>query len=245
GLLPADQFMAGVETACTTVALEPPLRTESEHDRQVIWRRLGVLSSDKASRRRYLALLSDVLSTIETRWGASEAASMATAGRCAERASQGSAWRTLVDGGPNLDECLMTAREHLSRTDRLVVGISAFGKSVILDLPGAQLIGLRMVESASDARERSVALARRLKALADPTRLALLRLISESPQGVGSLARDLDLAQPTVSNHVKVLRESGLVRSMPSGGRHQLATDDDAIRKLLAETASLLEVSVP
>ena len=55
-----------------------------------------------------------------------------------------------------------------------------------------------------------------LKALADPARLRLLSLIQSAPDGeacVCDLTAPLGLSQPTVSHHLKVLREVGWVRS--------------------------------
>ena len=52
---------------------------------------------------------------------------------------------------------------------------------------------------------------------------------------MGELALLFRLAQPTVSMHVKVLRESGLVRSERQGGRLRLSADADAVELLLGE----------
>ena len=50
------------------------------------------------------------------------------------------------------------------------------------------------------------------QALADPTRIMLLYLLAEKPTSVGELATALDISQPTVSRHLKVLRERGMVK---------------------------------
>jgi ArsR family transcriptional regulator len=57
-------------------------------------------------------------------------------------------------------------------------------------------------------------LARALKTIADPARLRLLSLIQAQPDGeacVCHLTEPLGLSQPTVSHHLKVLRDAGLV----------------------------------
>lgn len=55
-------------------------------------------------------------------------------------------------------------------------------------------------------------------ALADPNRILLLyTLYNNKPSNVSDLAQELELAQPTVSRHLKVLRESGLVSSQREG----------------------------
>ena len=64
------------------------------------------------------------------------------------------------------------------------------------------------------------ALARSLKALADPARLRLLSLIQAHPGGeacVCHLTEPLGLAQPTVSHHLKVLLTAGLVEREQRG----------------------------
>jgi ArsR family transcriptional regulator len=55
------------------------------------------------------------------------------------------------------------------------------------------------------------------QALADPTRILLLYRLSEGPQNVGELAAALKISQPTVSRHLKVLRERGMVTTTRYG----------------------------
>jgi ArsR family transcriptional regulator len=68
-----------------------------------------------------------------------------------------------------------------------------------------------------DPAERET-LAARFKALADPTRVAIVnRLAAADEVCVCDFVAALDLAQPTVSHHLKVLREAGLVESSRRG----------------------------
>ena len=59
----------------------------------------------------------------------------------------------------------------------------------------------------------------RFKALADPTRLTILATLaaSEGPVCVCELNEGIDLEQPTISHHLKVLRGAGLVTSQRRG----------------------------
>jgi len=69
-------------------------------------------------------------------------------------------------------------------------------------------------------RETAVELARLLKAVADPTRLQLLSLIRSRPgceACVCDLTGPLNLTQPTVSHHLRVLADAGLVASEKRG----------------------------
>jgi ArsR family transcriptional regulator, arsenate/arsenite/antimonite-responsive transcriptional repressor len=62
------------------------------------------------------------------------------------------------------------------------------------------------------------ALAAQFKALADPTRVAIVnRLAAADEVCVCDFVATLDLAQPTVSHHLKVLRDAGLVESSRRG----------------------------
>lgn len=62
------------------------------------------------------------------------------------------------------------------------------------------------------------ALAARFKALADPTRVAIVnRLAAADEVCVCDFVASLELAQPTVSHHLKVLRDAGLVESSRRG----------------------------
>jgi DNA-binding transcriptional ArsR family regulator len=56
-----------------------------------------------------------------------------------------------------------------------------------------------------------------LGALSDPTRRSIVALIRERPRSVGDLADRLPVSQPAVSQHLKVLREAGLVRYERNG----------------------------
>ena len=49
--------------------------------------------------------------------------------------------------------------------------------------------------------------------LAEPNRRAILNLLLESERSVGELLKKLDLSQPSVSKHLRVLREAGFVES--------------------------------
>jgi DNA-binding transcriptional ArsR family regulator len=77
-----------------------------------------------------------------------------------------------------------------------------------------------------------------LKALAEPNRRAILRLVRDEPQSVGQIASEFDITQQAVSLHLKVLRDAGLVRSQADGQRRLYAIDPEgfaSIREFLSE----------
>lgn len=79
----------------------------------------------------------------------------------------------------------------------------------------------------------------RFKALADPTRLRILELVSNGEQCVCELVDRIDVAQPLLSHHLKVLRDAGFVRARREGRWTYYALDRerlDACRCVLDET---------
>ena len=55
------------------------------------------------------------------------------------------------------------------------------------------------------------------KALADPTRREILRLLAKGEQSAGELSGRFDMAKPSVSHHFTVLKEAELIRSRRDG----------------------------
>jgi DNA-binding transcriptional ArsR family regulator len=68
-----------------------------------------------------------------------------------------------------------------------------------------------------------------LTALADPTRRAIFELVAVRPVAVGELARELPVSRPAVSQHLKVLKDAGLVRDHADGTRRIYALDRDGL----------------
>lgn len=78
-----------------------------------------------------------------------------------------------------------------------------------------------------------------LVALSDPTRRALFEKIRARPRSVGELASELPVSQPAVSQHLRVLREAGLVEWQALGTRRVYRPRPDGIRVLRAYVESL------
>jgi DNA-binding transcriptional ArsR family regulator len=58
-----------------------------------------------------------------------------------------------------------------------------------------------------------------LSALADPTRRRIFERLKSGPQTVGAIAREMPVSRPAVSQHLKVLKEAGLVVDRAAGTR--------------------------
>jgi DNA-binding transcriptional ArsR family regulator len=83
------------------------------------------------------------------------------------------------------------------------------------------------------------------QALADPKRILLLYALSEEPRRVTDLAEALDMPQPTVSHHLKILRERGMVTAERDGTAIYYSLTDprivqalDLLRAVLANLLS-------
>jgi DNA-binding transcriptional ArsR family regulator len=70
---------------------------------------------------------------------------------------------------------------------------------------------------------------RALSALADPSRRAILEHLASHPASVGEIAAQLPVTPSAVSQHLRVLREAGLVRKTPEGTRRIYRLDPAGI----------------
>lgn len=73
-----------------------------------------------------------------------------------------------------------------------------------------------------------------LTALADPTRRAVFELLRAGPASVGEIASKLPVSRPAVSQHLKVLKEAGLVRDEAEGTRRVYELDAQGLAELRA-----------
>src|SRR6266704_6035533 len=86
------------------------------------------------------------------------------------------------------------------------------------------------------------------RALADPTRIRILRLLAERPMYGQELAKVLDVKPPTVSHHLASLVAAGLVRVWRENNYHYYELDSEGIENLAESTqhiARLLFASKP
>jgi DNA-binding transcriptional ArsR family regulator len=73
-----------------------------------------------------------------------------------------------------------------------------------------------------------------LAALADPTRRRVLERLRGGPKPVSEIARALPVSRPAVSQHLKVLKEAGLVREERHGTQHIYEIDPKGLGPLRA-----------
>jgi DNA-binding transcriptional ArsR family regulator len=71
--------------------------------------------------------------------------------------------------------------------------------------------------------------------LGDPTRRAIFERLAEAPSAVGELAGELPVSRPAVSQHLKVLKDAGLVIDRRNGTRRIYQLDPDGLAELRAQ----------
>ena len=69
-------------------------------------------------------------------------------------------------------------------------------------------------------------------ALGDPTRRAIVAALADRPRAVGELADELPISRPAVSQHLKVLKEAGLVTDHAAGTRRVYRLNPAAVAAL-------------
>src|SRR3954449_8910546 len=71
------------------------------------------------------------------------------------------------------------------------------------------------------------------KALSDPTRREILRMLSHGERTAGELAEPFDMTKPSISHHFAVLKEAGLVRSRREGQQIVYSLDTTVVEDVL------------
>lgn len=71
-----------------------------------------------------------------------------------------------------------------------------------------------------------------LAALADPTRRRIFERLRGGPKPVGQIARGLPISRPAVSQHLKVLKEAGLVNDRPEGAARVYSIDPKGLAQV-------------
>ncbi|WP_340557789.1 ArsR/SmtB family transcription factor [Streptomyces sp. GSL17-111] len=123
------------------------------------------------------------------------------------------------------------------------MALTAFSASEAADPPAADSCTPHLACPLID-RTEAENLASQLKAIADPTRLQILRLIERSPKGeacVCDLTECLGLRQPTVSHHLKILTEAGLLARERRGTWAWFTVNRQGVRRLWEDFHGLLD----
>lgn len=74
-----------------------------------------------------------------------------------------------------------------------------------------------------------------IRALADPTRREILRMLRERDLAAGEIAACFEMTAPTVSHHLSVLKEAGLVQAERNGRSVVYSIDTTVVHEFLGE----------
>lgn len=230
-----DALWRAIEAAVATVPIDLEMPSEGAGEQTVYRNRIRRLKESPELVASYLELLREVWDPVDDMWRQSLPVIEEAGRHVVAQYEAGRSLETLIPPGCDiLRDNLSTIVSSVEAGKPLVfVPCLFFGSSMYLEFADLVVIGTGVGHDDAVARARTEAVARRLKAVADPTRLALLHSLASAPSSVGELAVLFRLTQPTVSLHVKVLRQSGLVRSERRGARMRLSADPAAVESLL------------
>jgi len=77
------------------------------------------------------------------------------------------------------------------------------------------------------------------KALADPTRREILRILNRGEMAAGEIAAHFPISGPSMSHHFNVLKQAGLIRSRRDGQQILYALDTTVVQDLIAALLNL------
>lgn len=239
--LDIDAFFAGLEQAASSDEATPSLLSESPSERAAIGNRLERLRTDAGVRARYIALLKEVWGAVKTEWETTGRQAVVTTGReWQRRLAQGAGYmellqrRRLWPSRPELDELA----DADAAEGRLVLSPGwFFGDIHVVELDGTMYAGrgVRPRGDEEECRHAAKHVSSSLKAFADPTRLAILLWLAHQPASVTEVARHFKLSQPTVSAHVQLLREAGVLEEKSEGRSAMLSASEESLRRVFAE----------
>jgi DNA-binding transcriptional ArsR family regulator len=223
-----ERLWAGLATGTVSPPRFEPLTSETPDDRALLRDRLARLHDDPATRAGWLELLRQVWAAVEADWKkAGRDAAESRAWELRAKLPELGSYADLVSvvQGCDFDGALPRLVTESALAGRPVVLMPAwFGRNgYLVALTSCLVWGPPSPARPPGPSEQTRDRARRHKALGDPTRLSIFEATARRPRTVGELARELGVAQPTVSNHVRILRDAGLVEQEKGGGRRLMA----------------------
>ena len=237
--LDLDRFFAAFDRAAG-VDDTPSLLSEPLAERRLIQDRLERLRRDPELRIAYRGMLTEAWEAVRTEW---EAVGRPAVLKAAEE------WQQAIDSGTHYRQLLERPRIWPNRPEleeladiaasegRLVFSPGwFFGVVHVVEIDGLVLVGRRVRTSdpARDQRKIAEHVSVKMKSLADPTRLAIVMWLASHPSSVTELAKHFNRSQPTVSAHIQLLRDAGLIEEKASGRSSTLTVTERKLRELLS-----------
>ena len=190
GVTEPDVLWSAIEQAAATVPLDLQMPSESPEDRELYLRRLGRLRESPTLLRSYLDLLEAVWAPVDAMWQQALPIIEEAGRHVVAQYERGRSLELLIPQGCDIfSERLpdILDKVELGQQPILFVPCLFFGSSMYLEVSGLITIGTGVGQGDAVARAHTASVARRLKALADPTRLALLHSLATAPSSVGEL----------------------------------------------------------
>ncbi len=218
-----DEFLTGLPVGALRTG-DLTLASETPATRALIIKRLDRLARDGALRRRYLGLLRELWRAVRSEW---ETVGLAAVGRACDLARQ-----RLAGGEQPADLAHKVSETSLALLrqgghDAVAICPGYFTGRCVWELQGTLVLGIPAGGGDQLAALRAAAgrVAPRLKALSDPTRLAVMLRLARGPASITDITREFGISQPAVSVHFRVLRDAELVAGVRSGSRTLYSVD--------------------
>jgi len=240
-----NRLFAWLADRPTKSAADHAMLTEPEPDRPAIAGRLRKLRENPRARDAYRSVLLEVWHLASDAWERRGRAVVAQA--C-------DAWKLRLNAGVPIEE-LVPPRHPLTYADRLgfddlfthraefalspLYFCVSGGHVIDLDdyvsiaVPASDLLPVRKVRDAAFVSDR-------LRVLAEPSRVQIVIQLLSAPSGVMDLARSLHMSQPTVSGHLKILRQAGLIQPRRFGTRTVMVASRKRIERLLEDARATI-----
>jgi DNA-binding transcriptional ArsR family regulator len=224
---------------------DPELLSEPAHDRPAIRARIRRLQRSAEVRHLYLEILQEVWQRASRTWHRDGLPRVAKA--C-------DVWRERLESGVAIED-LVPPRHPLARAEQLGFDdllthrmeyavspvhfcmsgghVADLGDFVHIAVPASDLHPVRKVRDA-------LFVADRLRVLAEPTRVHILIQLFSAPAGVMEVARALRMSQPTVSGHIRVLRNAGLIQPRKAGARTVFIASRKRVERLLEDARATM-----
>jgi DNA-binding transcriptional ArsR family regulator len=239
--LDLDRFFERLDEAISADGQGLSLLSERPSERLALATRIQRLRDDRSLRDRYRTLVMSTWERVRGEWETSGRRAVTEAALDWNRMlAEGAGYRTLLDrphvwpGRPELDELAESALAE----GRMVLSPGwFFGLIHVVEVDGTLYLGRGVRAEDHDAllRETAGRVAGNLKALADPTRLGIMLWLAKHPASVTEIANHFELSQPTVSGHVQLLRDAGLLEDKIAGRRSKLIVARERLKGLMGD----------
>jgi hypothetical protein len=236
-------FRDRCEEALRSQNLDLDLMSETLEDKTRILARLGQLRDSAELRMNYFDLLNDVWSVVAPWWEAEGA-------RVIERAitevegklSSGSKWYEIMNAECDVFRATLPGiiGRYESGKPVKLVACAFFGSGLYFEFPEFVIFGFGTASAFEEAKTRVANIVGPLRALADPTRLAIVESLKTGPVTIKNIAETFSLSQPTISVHVKRLREAGLLNATRVGNQLEISINRSGTDKFCDTFAAFM-----